>query len=478
MDEATRKRTILILCCVSQFMVILDVSVVNVALPSIRADLGFSATGLQWVVNAYTLAFGGFLLLGGRASDLLGRRRMFVAGLALFSLASLIGGLSTSQGTLIAARAAQGLGGAIVAPATLSVLSATFTGADRNRAMGAWASMGGVGGVSGAILGGLITQGLGWQWILFINVPIGVVAAIVATRVVDEADAPQERRNFDALGAIVVTTGLVALTYGIVSTETHGWTSPQTLVPMALGVLLIALFVVIERYVATKPLVDFSIFRSRAVAGANVVVFALGAGSFAMWFLLSLYLQGVLGYDPIETGLCFAPGATGIVVGSLLAGRLTTRLGPGRVLSAGMAVVSVGLLWLSRTSAGGSLFLDVLIPLTVTTVGIGLSFVPSTIAAMSGVAPDKAGLASGVLNTSRQVGGSLGIAILATVAASQTSSLLASGHSMASALSGGYDHGFTVGAAISAVGAVAGFVLLPRRPTPQRAPAGAAAYEV
>jgi EmrB/QacA subfamily drug resistance transporter len=475
MDEPARKRAILILCCVSQFMVILDVSVVNVALPSIRHDLGFSVTGLQWVVNAYTLAFGGFLLLGGRAADLIGRRTMFVSGLALFSVASLIGGLSESQGTLIAARFAQGLGGAIVAPATLSVLSATFVGAERNRAMGAWSSMGGVGGVSGAILGGLLTQGLGWQWILFINVPIGLTAAAVALRVVEQHEVPDQRRNFDVLGAVVVTAGLVALTYGIVSTESHGWTSVQTLGPMLVGLALIGLFVIIERSVATRPLVDFSIFRSRAVTGANVVIFALGAGSFAMWFLLSLYLQGVLGYDPIQTGLAFVPGALGIVAGSLLAGRLTTRHGPGRVMIGGLVLVSAGLLWLSRTSTDGSLLLDVLIPLTVVTVGIGLAFVPSTIAAMSGVAPDKAGLASGVLNTSRQVGGSLGIAVLATVAAHQASVLLASGHTKVAALSGGYDHGFAIGAAISAAGAIAGFLLLPRSRPAQAAPARGAA---
>ncbi len=467
MDVATRKRVILILCCVAQFMVILDVSVVNIALPSIGQDLHFSPTGLEWVVNAYTLAFGGFLLLGGRAADIVGRRTMFVAGMTLFSAASLVGGLSTSSGMLIAARAAQGLGGAIVAPATLSVLSATFvTGAERNRAMGAWGSMGGVGGVAGVIAGGVITEYLGWEWTLFINVPIGIACAFAAARVLDHDERPEERRNFDALGAVVITAGLTALTYGIISTDEHGWGAPQTLIPLLGGVVLITGFVAIERYVATRPLVDFSIFRARPVIGSNLVIFTLGAGAFAMWFLLSLYLQHVRLYSPVQAGLSLIPGAVGVVGGSLTAGRVTTRFGGGWVMTAGMTTVAAGLLWMSNATPTGSLVLDIMLPLFVVCVGIGLSFVPTTIVAMAKVKAQQAGLASGVLNTSRQFGGTLSIAVLVTLAAHKTATLTAPGEQPTrAALSAGYTHGLAVGAAFAAVGALAGFLLVARQRT-------------
>jgi len=466
-DESARKRAILILCCVAQFMTILDVSVVNVALPSIAEDLHFSPTGLEWVVNAYTLGFGGFLLLGGRAADILGRRTMFMAGMTLFALASLVGGLSTSSGMLIAARGAQGIGAAVVAPATLSILSATFvSGAERNRAMGAWGAMGGVGGVAGGIAGGLITQYLGWEWTLFINVPIAIACATVAARVLEHDERPEARRNFDALGAVVITAGLTSLTYGIVSTHEHGWTSAQTLIPMIGGVLLIAAFVAIEKFVATRPLVDFSIFRSRPVIGSNIVVFMLGAGAFAMWFLLSLYLQHVRLYDPVQAGLSMFPGALGVVAGSLLAARLTTRIGGGWVMTAGMTLVAAGSLWISRASPDGSLVLEIMLPLFVLTVGIGLSFVPTTIVAMAEVKPQQAGLASGVLNTSRQFGGTLSIAILITLAASHTAALTPPGQQPTlAALSAGYMRGLAVGAAFAAAGAIAGFLLVARERT-------------
>jgi EmrB/QacA subfamily drug resistance transporter len=465
-DEAARKRVILILCCVAQFMVILDVSVVNIALPTISKDLHFSPTGLEWIINAYTLAFGGFLLLGGRAADLIGRRTMFVAGLTLFSAASFVGGLSTSSGMLIAARAAQGLGGAIVAPATLSVLSATFTaGAERNRAMGAWGSMGGIGGVTGAIGGGVITQYLGWEWTLFINVPIGAACALVAARVLEHDERPEERRNFDALGAVVITTGLTALTYGIISTHDNGWGSVQTLVALLGGAALITAFVLIERFVATRPLVDFSIFRSRPVVGSNLVVFTLGAGAFAMWYLVSLYLQHVRLYDPVDAGLAILPGALGIVGGSLLAARLTTRFGGGWVMTGGMTLLAAGLLWMSNASPGGSLFLELMVPLIVVTFGIGLTFVPTTIIAMAGVKPQQAGLASGVLNTSRQFGGTLSIAVLVTIAASRTAALTPFGQPTRAALNAGYMHALAIGAVFAAVGAIAGFLLVARERT-------------
>src|SRR3954468_717051 len=423
----SRKTWTLILCCAAQFMVILDVSIVNVALPSIRRDLGFSAVELQWVVNAYTLAFAGFLLLGGRAADLLGRRRVFVFGLALFSLASLAGGLSSSQGMLVAARAAQGLGGAVVAPATLAVLTTAFAeGHERNRALSAWGAMGAAGGAAGALLGGLLTQGLGWEWIFFVNVPIGLGIALGARRFVDEGRPSQaQRRYFDVAGAITVTAGLVVLTYGIVRTDVNGWGSAKTLATLGAGLALLAVFLVIEGRLSRRPLVPLRIFSSRMLAGANIVVFLLGASVFAMWYFVSLYMQQVLGYTPIEAGLAFLPMTAMIIIGSATAGKLTRRAGAGPVLPVGMGLQAAGMALFSGISANGSYLGDILIPSILVSTGIGLSFVPVTIAAMSGARASEAGLASGLVNTSRQVGGSLGLAILATVASAHTKTLSA-----------------------------------------------------
>src|SRR4051812_32995648 len=304
-----------VLACVAQFMVILDVSVVNVALPSIRESLHFSGAGLQWVVNAYAIAFAGFLLLGGRMADLLGRRRVFIGGLLLFSLASLVGGLAGSQGTLVAARAAQGLGGAIISPASLAIITTTFRdGSDRNKALGAWGAMGGAGGAFGVLLGGVLTDTLSWQWILFINVPIGLAAALLTPRYVPEGRAAGGARKFDVAGALSVTLGLVAIVYAVVRTEVNGWGSAQTIVVLAVGLALIALFLAIEGRFAARPLMPLKIFRSRALSGANAVVFLLGAGMFGMWFFVSLYLQQVLGYSPLEAGLAFLPMALAVII--------------------------------------------------------------------------------------------------------------------------------------------------------------------
>ena len=463
----TDKRWILLLCCLAQFMVILDVSVVNVALPSIRKDLGFSAVDLQWVVNAYALTFAGFLLLGGRAADLLGQRRVFLFGLGLFGLASLAGGLSQGQAELVAARAVQGLGGAVVAPVTLSILTTTFAeGAERNRALSAWGAMGAAGGAAGALIGGILTEALGWQWILFINIPIVVFAIVVARRFVREPEAaPAGRRHYDAAGALVVTAGLVLLTFGIVRTDVEGWSSAATLGPMAAGVALLGLFVVIEGRWSRRPLVPLDTFRSRSLSVANVVVFCLGAAVFAMWYFASLYLQQVLGYSPIGTGLAFLPMTFAIAVASTYAGRFVGAVGPGRVLAGGMALVAIGMVGFSFVSVGGSFVADVLWPGVLTATGLGFSFVPVTIAAVSGVERARAGLASGLINTSRQFGGALGLAILATVASSHASSLARHGDSPAAALTGGFHSAFLVGATFAAVGALAAFIgLPPRRP--------------
>jgi EmrB/QacA subfamily drug resistance transporter len=470
MDPDRRRLMTLVLCCTAQFMVILDVSIVNVALPSIRRDLGFSCAQLQWVVNAYTLLFAGFLLLGGRAADLLGRRRVFIAGLALFVGASLAGGLSPSRGLLIGARAAQGLGGAVVAPATLSILTTTFReGAERNRALGAWGAMGGAGGATGALLGGVLTQGLSWRWILFINIPIGIAAAIAARRFVAEGrpEAPA-RRNFDLAGALSVTAGLVALVYGIVGTDTHGWGSARTLLAIGIGAALVAVFLFIEGRLAAAPLVPLRIFGSRQLATANVVVFLLGCAMFAMWYFVSLYLQEVLGYTPIEAGLAFLPMTLMIVFGSAIAGRLTQGLGAGPLLAGGLAMVAVGLVLFARVAVDGTYGADVVVPSLLTSIGMGLAFVPVTIAAVAGVAPGEAGLASGLINTSRQVGGSLGLAILATIATHRTAELVGRAGQHA-ALTSGFHRAFLVGAIFAGAGALAGLSLVPRtraRPQP------------
>jgi EmrB/QacA subfamily drug resistance transporter len=469
LDDA-RKRWILALTCLAQFMVILDVSVVNVALPSIRDDLHFSAVNLQWIVNAYTLTFGGFLLLGGRAADLLGRRRVFVAGLVGFAAASLVGGLSTSQNMLIAARAVQGLGGAVVAPATLAIITTTFDeGYERSRALAYWGAMGAVGGSTGVLLGGVLTELLGWQWILFINVPVGLIGAVGALRFVPESTREDiGERHYDVSGALSVTAGLVLLTYAIVRTDVNGWGSASTLLVGGAGLALLAVFIFIERH-ARRPLMPLHIFASRTLTAANLVIFTLGASAFAMWYFVSLYLQQVLDFSPIEAGLSFLPMTGAIIVASTFAGRLSGRIGPGRMLALGMTVIGVGMLLFTRISPTGSYLGDVLAPGVITTTGIGLAFVPATIAAVAGVERSDAGLASGLVNTSRQVGGSLGLAILATLATQRSQDLAHGGAVGAAALTGGFHRAFLVGAFFALTGAVTAVALLIRVRHPRQA---------
>jgi EmrB/QacA subfamily drug resistance transporter len=467
-DERRRTLT-LVLCCMAQFMVVLDVSIVNVALPSISSDLGFDPASLAWVVNAYTLAFAGFLLLGGRAADLLGRREVFAAGLALFALASLAGGLAQSELTLVAARAAQGLGGAVVAPATLSILTTGFPeGHERNRALGLWGAMGAVGGASGALLGGLLTEALSWRWILIINVPIGLLGALAALRIVQRGLRDVgSTRQFDLAGALSVTLGLVVLTYGIVQTDEYGWGSARTLATLACGAALLALFLFVEGRLAARPLVPLRIFASRAVSGANVVVFCLGGSVFAMWYFVSLYLQQVLGYSPIEAGVAFLPMPITIAACTQAATRLSGRYGPGPVLAVGMALIGVGMLLFARVAPDGGYASDVLAPALLCSAGIGFSFVPVTIAATTGVHRTEAGLASGMVNTSRQMGGSVGLALLATVATQRTQALGA-GVSHLEALTEGFQRAFALGAAIALTGALVSALVLRGR-APRRA---------
>lgn len=474
----------LALACLAQFMVILDVSVVNVALPSIRYALGFTESDLQWVVNAYTVTFAGFLLLGGRAADLLGRRRVFVFGLVLFALTSLIGGLADSRLTLIAARAAQGLGGAIIAPASLTILTATFREpAARNRAVGIWGAMGGAGGAAGVLLGGVLTDALGWRWILFINVPIGVAVAVLAHRLIAEGRNPDATRNFDFAGALLATAGLSLVVLGIVRTNVTGWGYAPTLAFIVSGAVLLAAFLLLEGRFATAPLVPLRLFRSRSLSAANVILLLVGGATFGMWYLLSLYLQIVLGYSPLKAGVTFLPMTLGIIAGATIASRIriTIRVGAKRLLVAGMLSLACGLLLFTRVTVAGDYLGELPAPSLLTAFGMSFAFVPGTICATAGVAPQEAGLASAVVNTSRLFGGALGLAIIATIATARTNAILRqsalAGHTYHAALVGGFRLAFLVAAGLAFAGAAVAAFAMPsvRRAAPQPVPAVEAA---
>jgi len=465
LDTPRAKNLALLLLAMTQFVIVIDASIVNVALPSIGRHLHFSRDDLSWVVNAYTLTFGGFLLLGGRMADLLGRRRMFMLGLVLFSLASLGGGLAQSEGWLITARAIQGLGAAIVSPAALSILTNTFSeGAERNRALGIWGAVAGAGGAVGVLLGGILTSGLSWRWVLFVNVPIGIAAATFAPRLLPESRSGDEAQTFDIPGAVTVTAGLALLVYGVVQAVNDGWGSTATLLRLAGAAVLLVAFLVIELR-QRHPIMPFSIFRLRTLRGANIVGLLIGMALFSMFFFISLYLQDVLHYSAIKTGISYLPLAVGIIVSAGGASVLVTRLGFKPTLIAGLVLIAAGLLWFSRVhTPGGSYLSDVLGPSLLAAFGLGFAFVPVTIAAVTGIEPDEAGLASGLINTSQQVGGALGLAILATVANSRTQSLLHAGvHSASVALTKGFDRAFLVGAGFAIAGAILAAVLISSR---------------
>jgi EmrB/QacA subfamily drug resistance transporter len=460
-----RRGMLLVLVCLAQLMVILDVSIVNVALPSIRDGLGFSTTGLQWVVNAYTLTFAGFLLLGGRAADLLGRRRVFLAGTALFALASLACAFADSRSLLIGARALQGIGGAVISPASLAIIATSFAeGRERSRALGVWGAMGGLGGSLGVLLGGILTQAFSWPAIFLVNVPIAILVIVLSRGLIPEGRAQSAARNFDATGALLVTGGLTALVYGIVRTDTLGWGSTGVIAPLALGAVLLAVFVFVEGRLAQAPLMPLRVFSMARLRAANLIMFLLYAAVFAIWFFLSLYLQQVLHYDPLQTGLRFLPMTLSIVATSTLAPRLVARFGERLVLTVGMLVAAVGLYLLTGVHSGGSYVADVLPGGLLAGMGLGLSLVPATIAAVAGVPARESGLASGMLNTSRLIGGALGLAVLSTVAASRTRADLLIGASGPSALSSGFRVAFAVSAGLSVLGALAAAVLLRARP--------------
>ena len=461
----------LALLAAAQFVVVLDASIVNVALPSIGRDLGFDQGDLSWVVNAYVLVFGGFLLLGGRLADLLGRRRIFIVGLVVFGLASLAGGLATSPGMLIAARAVQGLGGALLSPAALSMLTVLFAeGAARNKALGVWGAVAGSGGAAGVLLGGLLTEYAGWEWVLFVNTPITIGAALLATRLLPESRTDGPRR-FDVAGAVTVTAGLSLLVYTLVDANNAGWGSTQTIGLGAISVVLLAAFVVIERR-TSNPLVPFSIFRLRTLRGADVVGLLIGMSLFAMFFFLSLYMQQVLGYDALKTGFAYLPLALNIIVSAGVASQLVTRIGFKPTLIAGMLLIAGGLVWFAQVSPTGGYVSDLLFPSLVVAWGLGLAFVPVTIAAVTGTRPDEAGLASGLINTAQQVGGALGLAILAAVANGRTSDVIASGvRNPAVALTQGFQDAFLVAAGFAVLGAVLAAVMISSRDSREHAAA-------
>jgi EmrB/QacA subfamily drug resistance transporter len=459
-----RRWTALILLCVAQFIVVLDASIVNVALPSIGKGLDFSEENLPWIVNAYVIAFGGFLLLGGRAADLLGRRRVFMTGLAVVGIASLAAGFSATQGQLIAARAAQGLGAAIVSPAALSIVTTLFAdGAERNKALGAWGAVAGSAGAAGVLLGGILTDGLGWEWVLWINVPVAAIALAFTPGLIPESRSESVTRHYDAAGAVSVTAGLSLLAYAFLDASSSGWGSTKIVSLLAVSAALIAVFVAIELR-SKAPLVPFRIFRIRTLTGANIVGLLLGASLFSMFFFISLYMQQVLGYSAIHAGLSYLPLAVTIIVAAGIGGQLVTRFGFKPILAVGMASVAIGLAWFSQVSAGGGFLTDILGPSLLAAIGLGFGFVTSTIAAVAGVEEREQGLASGLINTSQQIGGALGLAVLSTIATSRTNDLLASGQStVPNALTEGFQSAFLGGAVIAALGVVATLVLIRTR---------------
>ena len=471
--ETKRAKSLaLALLATAQFVVILDASIVNVALPSIGRALDFAQDDLSWVVNAYTLVFGGFLLLGGRLADLLGRRRMFIYGMWLFALASLAGGLAQSDIWLVIARAVQGLGAALISPAALAILTTTFAeGAERNKALAVWGAVAGSGGAVGVLAGGMLTEWAGWEWVLFVNTPIGIAAALIAPRLLDES-RDESNPSWDIAGAVTVTGGLALLVYTLVDANNAGWGSTQTLGLGALSLLLLAAFVAIELR-RKYPLIPFSIFRLRTLRGANVIGLLLGMSLFAMFFFISLYMQQVLGYDPLKAGLAYLPLAGLIIVSAGGASQLVARFGFKPVLIVGLLFTAAGLFWFSRVSAPGGTYVgDVLFPSMLAAVGLGLSFVPVTIGSVTGTKPSEAGLASGLINTSQQVGGALGLAVLATIATTRTDDVLASGvQNQAVALTEGFQDAFFAGGIIALVGALLAAVLISTRDSREMAEA-------
>jgi len=457
--SANRKWLALALLSAVQFMVVLDIAIVNVALPSIQIDLGFSQENLQWVISAYALVFGGFLLLGGRSADLLGRRRIFMLGLVAFTIGSLICGLAWSEGSLIGARAIQGLGAAAISPAALAILMTTFAeGRERNIALGVWGAVGGFGAAAGVLLGGVLTDALSWEWIFFVNIPVALVALALTTLLLTES-RDSRVRTFDAPGGVLVTAGLSSLVLGITQGNDWGWSSGRTIGVFVAAAALLAGFVIWELR-AKEPLMRFGIFRTTTVLGANVAGFILGTALFSTFLMLTLYMQQVLGYSAMKTGVAYLAVAGTSIVWANVAAALVGRVGVKPLIAAGMAILGLGMLLFTQVSVGGSYAADLLPGFLILAFGMALCFVPISIAALAGVKQAEAGLASGLINTSQQIGGAVGIALLSTVAISRTESEVASGAALPEALTSGFQLAFWVGTGIAAAGVIAALVLI------------------
>ncbi len=461
--SSTNPNAVLALVAVAQFMVILDASVVNVAIPTIKHDLGFSEQSLSWILNAYTLMFGGFLLLGGRAADRLGRRRLFVAGITLFSGASLICGLSQSDGMLLVARGAQGLGGALVSPAALSIILTAFAeGPERNRALAIWGAIAGAGGAVGLLIGGAIVQEISWRWVFFINVPIGAALLALTPRIVPESrSATATKGGYDAEGAITITLGTLALVFTLINANSWGWDSSRSIAGFIGAFVLIAAFVIIE-WRRKDPLVPLRIFSNHSLAASDATLLLVAAALFGMFLFNTLYLQQVLGYSALQTGVASLPLSLTIIGASTAASRVLDRFTPKAVLVTGLVIATGGFIFFTQVSGSGDYTSHVLPAMVMLGLGLGMTFVPATIAATTGVAPRDSGLASGLLNTTQQVGGSIGLAVLSAVSATRVADALHGGATLPVALTHGFTGAFTVAALLCAASAVLALILLPR----------------
>jgi EmrB/QacA subfamily drug resistance transporter len=468
--SADRRRWIgLALIVTAQFMVVLDVAIVNVALPTIKTDLDFSQESLQWVVTAYSILFGGVLLLGGRMADLLGRRRLFMVGLAIFSVSSLLDGLAWSEGSLIAFRSLQGLGAALLSPAALSILTTTFEeGRDRNLALGVWGAVSGSGGAAGVLLGGALTSALSWSWIFFINVPVGVVAFALAPRLLQESRAGVSRRRFDVPGAASITGGLMLLVYAMTRATQHGWASAEAVALLAASAALIFGFVVIE-FRSQAPLLPMRLFRLRTLSGSNVAGLLMGGTVYSQFFLLTLYMQQVLHYSAMQTGVAYVALTLTIIVFANVAQSLALRVGIRRLLPVGMLLAATGLVFYARLPVDGHYFWDLFPPFILSGLGMSFVFIPMTIGALTGVKHSDAGVASGLINTSQQVGGAIGVALATTIAATYTSRYLVSHPGTAPTDGAALTHGFAIAfyvlAGVATLGAIAVAILVEARPS-------------
>ena len=457
-DHQASDWVILLIACIAQFMVVLDVSIVNVALPRMGEDLNFSYSSAQWVINAYVLTFAGFLLLGGRMADYFGRRHVYLTGILIFTVASIGAGVAHSGTQMIAMRAVQGLGGAILSPATLTIIVTTFHGPRLPKAIGAWSAVAGAGGAVGALLGGILTGLVSWRWIFFINVPLGLIAGVAALKYLREMRNKDATSKLDVTGSVLVTGGLASAIYAVVNTTTHAWTSAFTLEWLIGGLVVLVGFYVWEAKVASHPLVPFRMFRSRPLSTANAIMVLVGGVFFAMWYFLTYYFQFVLKFGPVKAGVAFVPTAIAIILGAQISSRLIAKFGVKPLLQVGASLATLGFLWLSFIQPTSSFWGHVLVASFITAFAMGLLFVPLAMAATSGVDRADAGLASGLLNTARQVGGSLALAILATVATDRTMSMLHHA-TKAAALTSGYQRAFQISAVITLVALGVSFAL-------------------